>query len=331
MANLTLGQRTRLQSPSSVVRFSTAEYAPRDRLAAWHEIYGRGMCRQHIEPDDPELIHTDVVFRKLPGLGTMKGYRSPAVYRRERSQVDGDNLFVTVALTGEFEASQLGRSASMKPGDAFVGAGAEPVIARVSPGYNSITVSVPLKAVSAAVPNVDALFGRRIPAENSALRMMTRYLDLFEEVDPEPQVQHQAVSHVYDLLALTLAGVTPVSGGSSLRGARAARLREIKQDIEAQLGSESLSIATIAAHHRLPVRYVQRLFETEGASFTEFVLERRLQRAHRLLRDAKFTDRPIGIIAFEAGFTNQPYFNRAFRQRFGAPPSEIRAQAVSAG
>jgi AraC-like DNA-binding protein len=74
------------------------------------------------------------------------------------------------------------------------------------------------------------------------------------------------------------------------------------------------------------VRYVQRLFETEGTTFTEFVRERRLARAHRMLGDPRLAARPIGVIAYEAGFTNQAYFNRAFRARYGAAPSDIRAQ-----
>jgi len=30
---------------------------------------------------------------------------------------------------------------------------------------------------------------------------------------------------------------------------------------------------------------------------------------------------------FDAGFSNQPYFNRAFRSRFGLSPSDVREQA----
>jgi AraC-like DNA-binding protein len=315
---------------ASVVRFSTADYAPRDRLSAWHEIYGRIMCRQDIDPVDPESIRADVVFRRLPGLGTMKGHRSPAVYRRERGQVDNDNLFVTVALAGAFEAEQLGCNASMRAGDAFVGAGAEPVVATVSEDYHSITLSVPLKTVSAMVPNVDALFGSRIPAASRPLRMLTRYLDLLDDVEEDAALQRHAVSHVHDLLALTLGASKDAAEAAKLGGARAARLREIKADVEAHLCSEDLTVSAIAARHRLPVRYVQRLFEAEGVTFTAFVLERRLAHARRLLSDPKLGGQPIGVIALESGFTNHTYFDRVFRRRFGATPSDMRAQARGA-
>ena len=126
------GRASEVCAGASLFRFSTADYAPRDRLAAWQEVYGRTLCKQDIEPVETESIHADAVFCKLPGLSTMTGHRSPAVYRRKREQVDSDNLFVTIGLAGEFEATQLGRTARMRPGDALVGTGAEPIVARVS-------------------------------------------------------------------------------------------------------------------------------------------------------------------------------------------------------
>jgi AraC-like DNA-binding protein len=316
------------QSDLSVVRFSTADYAPRDRLAAWHDIYGRAMCRQDIEPVDAESIHADVVFRKLPGLAIMTGARSPAIYRRDRRQVDSDNLFVTVALSGTFEAAQLGRSVCMEAGDAFVGAGAEPVTARVSSGYRSVTLSVPLAAMAPAMSGLEASFGRRIPAGSPGLRLMTRYLDVVAEAGEagSPELYRQVAAHVRDLLALALGPNRNGAETARLDGVRAARLREIMRDIEEDPCREDLTVETVAARHRLPVRYLQRLFEAEGVTFTAFVRERRLARVHRLLRNPRHGARPIGVIAYEAGFTNQAYFNRAFRARYGASPSDVRAQ-----
>jgi AraC-like DNA-binding protein len=311
----------------SIIRFSTADYALKDRLAAWLEVYGQALCKQDIEPVGTGALHVEMVFRRLPDLGIMSGDRSPAIYRRKPSQVDNDNLFVTVALAGSFEAEQLGRAAQMGPGDALVGTGGEPIVARVSEGYRSLTLSVPLQAVAPAVSGLDATFGRRIAADNPALRLLTRYVGLLEEAGDlaAPELQSNAVKHVHDLLALALGATRDNAVMARLGGGRAARLREIKADIVQAIGREDISVGVVAARHRLPVRYVQRLFEAEGVTFTEFVLGRRLARAYTLLTDRRFADLPIGAIAFEAGFTNQPYFNRSFRHRYGASPSDVRA------
>jgi len=55
------------------------------------------------------------------------------------------------------------------------------------------------------------------------------------------------------------------------------------------------------------------------------VLGQRLARAHRLLTDPRRTERTLTAIAFEVGFSDLSYFNRAFRRRFGATPSDARA------
>jgi len=96
----------------------------------------------------------------------------------------------------------------------------------------------------------------------------------------------------------------------------------------ASLRSRSaLSVVTIAARHRIRPRWIQRLFEREGMTFTEYVLAQRLARAHRLLADPRYAGQKISTIAFNVGFGDLSYFNRAFRRRYGAAPSELRTAA----
>jgi AraC-like DNA-binding protein len=45
------------------------------------------------------------------------------------------------------------------------------------------------------------------------------------------------------------------------------------------------------------------------------------------LSDPRLIDRPVGLIAYEVGFDNHSYFDRAFRRHFGITPSDVRAQA----
>ena len=52
-----------------------------------------------------------------------------------------------------------------------------------------------------------------------------------------------------------------------------------------------LSVAALAARHGCTPRFVQRLFEAEGTTFTEYVLAERLARAHRMLMDPRRVQR----------------------------------------
>jgi AraC-like DNA-binding protein len=110
----------------------------------------------------------------------------------------------------------------------------------------------------------------------------------------------------------------------------AARLRAIKADIVESLARSNLSIGEIAARHGLTPRYVQMLFESEGTTFTEFLLDQRLACAHRMLTDFRFAERSITSVAFDAGFGDLSYFDRAFRRSYGATPSAVRADHATA-
>jgi AraC-like DNA-binding protein len=81
--------------------------------------------------------------------------------------------------------------------------------------------------------------------------------------------------------------------------------------------------------HGVTPRYIHKLFETEEVTFSEFVLTRRLAVAHRLLSDRRLAHRSITSIAFDAGFADLSYFDRAFRRRYSATPSEVRAASIS--
>jgi AraC-like DNA-binding protein len=104
--------------------------------------------------------------------------------------------------------------------------------------------------------------------------------------------------------------------------------KEIKSEITANLWRDNLSVGEIAIRQRVTPRYVQMLFEEEGTTFTEFVLEARLHRVHRLLADPRLADHSISTISFDVGFGDLSYFNKTFRRRFGRTPSDVRAASA---
>jgi AraC-like DNA-binding protein len=72
---------------------------------------------------------------------------------------------------------------------------------------------------------------------------------------------------------------------------------------------------------------VHKLFEGEGTTLSRFVLGKRLARVHAMLAEPRYAEWTIGAIAYQAGFGDLSTFNREFRRRYGATPSEVRATA----
>lgn len=103
----------------------------------------------------------------------------------------------------------------------------------------------------------------------------------------------------------------------------------IKADIEVRLAEKDLSLTSFATARGVTVRHLQKLFEAEGRTFSDYVLERRLERARQLLLNPVAVPRPISTIAFDLGFGDLSYFNRTFKKRFGVTPRETRARSIA--
>ena len=318
-------------SDRTIVRFSAADYLPHKRVEALHDIFSRNLQKVHVEPlnGGPESFHTEVILRRMPGLSLYTASRSAAIYRRSREFIEHDDLVLIAGFTASYEVHHLGRTLNMGPGEAVVLTGAEPALFG-GPAQESVDLlRVPVRLLAPLVGELEAAYGRTIPANNPALRLLVGYIGILEELDAAHEVERQVVTHIHDLMALAIGTTREATEIANCRGARAARLRAIKEDITSLLDQPDLSVATIAARHRINPRWVQRLFEGEGTTFTEHVLAQRLVRAHRLLTDPLHASQKVSTIALDAGFGDLSYFNRAFRRRYGMTPSELRAAARS--
>jgi AraC family transcriptional regulator len=89
---------------------------------------------------------------------------------------------------------------------------------------------------------------------------------------------------------------------------------------------ELCRLVEVAGRHPAHIsRAFRRYF---GKSITQFVRERRLQRAAELLRNE---EAPLAQIALECGFCDQSHFTNVFRHYAGITPSRIRLRARDRG
>jgi AraC-like DNA-binding protein len=319
-------------SDCKVVRFSTADYPPRERFDAWREIYGQTLLRLDVEPLSDEQLHVEASLLRMPGLAMAVGRRSGVVYRRRREFIDHDGVSITWHSSFSCHAHQLGRTLDVRGGQAIVLTVGEPGLLRVPRLDDYFNLLVPRSCLSPLIADLDDAYCRPIPAENPALQLLIRYIGILQEAGTfaMPELRRQAVTHVHDLMALAIGATRDAAEIAKGRGARAARLRAIKEDIATWLDQPDLSVASIATRHRIKPRWVQRLFESEGTTFTDYVLAQRLVRAHRLLTDPLYANQKVSTIALDIGFADLSYFNRAFRRHYGMTPSDLRAAAKSA-
>ena len=89
-----------------------------------------------------------------------------------------------------------------------------------------------------------------------------------------------------------------------------------------------LTLDKIAADTHISKYYLSRLFRAHtGMSVFEYITERRVSCARELLAN---TDRPVAVVAGEAGFDSISYFCHTFRRMEGVSPLTYRRQCRAA-
>jgi len=318
------------------MQFATDDLHPRERLDLWRDMITRKLLRLAIDPLSEQPFGARASMRAQHGLSMGVGRLSPSVSHRTHDIVaaDNDDVVLFVNLSGRFVLTRGDHDLSLGDGDASLIDCNEPcTLIRLSAG-DTLCIRMPRAALSEAAPDLDAAVGRLIPADTDPLRLLMTYVrTLNESADMAfmPEASRLIVDHVRDLSALTLGAARASAWLSESGGLRAARLKAIKAYIGAHIGPRPIAIEDVAAHQRISARYVRKLFEADGASFTTYVTEQRLARAHALLIHPQRGRRPISDIAYAVGFGDLSYFNRTFRKRFDATPSEVRAEAAREG
>lgn len=315
-------------SPAPFV-FSLNDFAEKNWTEALRDVYGRTIIRHEIEPLTAETPQFDATLRALPGLGFASGASSALRCWRTPDQIDSDDVVLNVTLAGKRSLRQLGREVDITVGDGVLTTGAYVGEAVISDGSRFISFRFPRKALAPLVVDLDARLVRRIPRDTEALRLLVHYVEILGDVRAleTPELRRAVILHIHELAALAIGATGDTAELARGRGVRAARLRAVKTDVLANIGDHRLSIDAVARRQCISPVYVRKLFDADGTTFAEFVLGQRLSRAHRMLNDPRLADRKISTVAFEVGFGDLSYFNRAFRRLYGATPSDVRAAA----
>jgi AraC-like DNA-binding protein len=308
--------------------FSTDDLPAHERIAVWREVFSRHVLKIDVTPREEESFRAQLSMLALPGLALSWGQVCAQTSdRTPRLIADGDDdLCLVLPTHGIMEMNQIRSSALIGNGQAILISGAEAGKAVCSDGFSHITLKIPRHELAARVSDIDGEIMRTLGTNSGALRLLCGYLCSMrdEMADFSPDLRQLAVTHVYDLLAAAIGANRDTVDIVQARGVRAARTRDILAAIKSAFAEPSFSPQVLASRLRLSPRYVQDLLHETGTSFTERVLELRLQKARTMLCSGACNRLTVSEIAYACGFNEVSYFNRCFRRRFGAAPSHFR-------
>ena len=310
-------------------RFTSGAFAAPDRLDVLNDVYS-AIERVDIELLDDDNPHFDVQSLALPEIVVLKASVSPMAPSRSRAQADDgkDDLVLAFITHGTVQFSPAGGAElELRAGDTYLGHNdrASRHALYDKPGF--LDISIPRSRIGPLVKDLDEV-GRGKLAPTPELTLLGNYARMLMESGQifTPALAKMCETHLVDLAAMALGPRRDAEELASGRGVREARLSAIRDDIEANLTETWLGVETIARRHKISPQYLRALFYKEGTSFSDYVRDRRLDRALDLLTDPASAHLRISDIAFSCGFGDLSHFNLSFRKRFAMTPSEARAR-----
>ena len=306
------------------------DLSKRARLRRWQEFVEEhyGSFSMAFAADRPFFTHAELIDAG-PLLAARFRATLVRVTRTARQVVaDGnDNFFLCVNCgRSSILRRQLGREAESPPQSLQLLSLGEPAETVSAAGVRWLSVHVPRQMLLDRMRRAEDLIARQIEADSMIVHYLGRYLKhLLAAGDA---IGHQPISdHVSaTLLDLVVTALESGRDGAMLhsRGVRGAHLQEILASIKSSFDNAAFSPQQLAARLGLTQRYVQDLLHETGSTFSERVLELRLQKARAMLGDSRYDRLKISEIAYACGFNEVSYFNRCFRRRFGAAPGQFR-------
>ncbi|MGH8445586.1 MAG: helix-turn-helix domain-containing protein, partial [Solimonas sp.] len=306
--------------------FTTESYPARQRTHAWREMLSKFSLQVTDVVDEDEMYGTVSSAVSPHGILFARISAGPQglIYRED------DNRSGAICLALHME----GRAMLMEPaeqtwlasGDIVYGpAGASGGVSMQS-NFRQLFVKIPRQALRSrlAVPmslKVGYLSGQSGIGHVFA-GMLGSIADTLDKLTPD-QIRPIEIA-LLEFLVSSLADDETAQGMIAGTSTQTTNLHRISQLIESRLGDPDLTIAKAADESGVSARYLQKLFEAVGESFSHYVRARRLERCRSDLINPLYSHLSISDICFRWSFNDAAHFSRAFREQYNTSPRAYR-------
>jgi AraC-like DNA-binding protein len=312
--------------------FNTDAIPERQRFAAYRDELAKWSCGLKVSTPNPFGFHANLELRRIGSLDIMINTLSAIEVSRTPDLVqDGDDaLLVMLLMSGQAHHSQLGDEQHLNPGQAVIFDTGCPGVFSLVSRSKLLTLKLPRAPLSARLPQVSRFANATLDGDPVARGLLAHYLTGAFDLDlvsseSTAQLLHD---HIVDLVALSLRTGGGMQTIFSPRDAPAMHRAAILQEIETSAVDPAFDSGVAANRLGITVRYVHHLLELTGRTFSEHLIDKRLKLVGQVLHDRRQARCRIAEIAFQNGFRDLSYFNRVFRRKYGASPTEVRRAAI---
>lgn len=310
--------------------YSTDAFPPRNRFAYWREVLTQRFVRLRPERTEESAffgrIHShqfgDCSFSMVEA-----GFQRVVRGKSEIACSTNEVVFLNLHLSGTGYYQQGPAEFRLAAGDLFVIDGERPFLLGCPDPLAQISVKFPRPLLSGLLDRSDDIGGLFIPRSSYIGRLLGSFITHhWGNCPTAPPTRNHATVEQLAQLAAYEAGrrrrVVPLPRQAIHAGLYAAAVRHIAtfSDLSA------LTPKAVAADLGISIRTLQEIFRTRNNAIGRQIQKSKLDRAVTMLRAPEHASKPIGDIAFAAGFNELSHFTHAFVRRFGMPPGIWRQQ-----
>ncbi len=259
----------------------------------------------------------------------------PVVISRRPIHIGEDSnedFFLTSMVHGRARIRQQEQCYELAPGDLALMAGGLPYSIEYRESSRRLIVRIPHAVFRERLVSThhDLVIGK-LPGEGIGLVVSDLMKVVATEARGLPVTDQYTLGQ--SLLELTASLTRAVLKQRELREEvrHPGLLNRIFAYLEEHYMDPGLTPKIIAEANGISTRYLHSLFRESGTTVLRWVWERRLRAARNDLLDPTQRQHRISEIAFRHGFNDTAHFSRAFRNRFGITPTELRRRAMGGG
>jgi AraC-like DNA-binding protein len=295
---------------------------PHDPLREWQERYSRSGTRLGFKPEtDAPFCSSVESICNSPRI--VRSTLSPGLLFRDRKMVrDGDdNVSLVVSLGRALSVRHRKREACLARNEAIIFQADAPGSAGTRQRLSVLEVSIAQREWEARNTRPGDMLMNVINRNSQTLSLLLGYIRVLPKTGllSTAKARDLVGCHLIDLVILAVK--EPPLGESQIDCVVAARRAAMLDYITSHFCDPNLSGSRLAERLGISQRYLQRLLEATGKTFTEHVNELRLDRAFLLLSGG--ANKRVSDIAFQVGYTDLTNFYRHFRSRFGDTPKGV--------
>lgn len=308
----------------AMASWSTATVEARERFSYWREVVCQTVL--NVSTEHPANGFSASIAGRTFGNLRFASFESTShgIVRSNRhiATAPEASYLVSLQIRGRSNITQGEESFRLEPSEIAIVDGQRPFRVGFPDSVSRILAVIPREMLSHRAPWMsDAPACRKLSLTGPFSDLARRHLVQLTKGNDELSTREAVLmtENLCNLLTLASAReVRPSSLGPELM------MQSILAFCRAHLHNAELSPSLVASHLGISVRTLQLRFQQSGTSFRRWLLESRLEACSKALSDPLQNGYSISTIAYRWGFNDLSHFNKAFRARFGVPPSQWR-------